>query len=171
MSHLKNEETSPEERELRNALWALAREEDRLTTPPRVEARLMQAFDERRSARRDHRPFFARHVLKAAAVFVLTMLGGYWWTRGGAERASQQGHSDTPAVVTSWPATETVAWLDSDPGSLQVVRVRVASATLAAQGYALDDADSDGLVELEVIIGEDGMTRGVRVAPATSLTY
>jgi hypothetical protein len=168
-----NEDTSPDERELLNALRTLAREEEGLTTPPRVEARLMRAFDETRNATRGHRPLFARHALKAAAIFVLAVLGGYWWTRAGTEPMSRQRQADVeaPVVVTSWPATEAAVWLDSEPGPLQVVRVRVASTTLAAQGYAFEDADSDGVVELEMIIGEDGMAREVRVAPATSLTY
>ena len=46
-----------------------------------------------------------------------------------------------------------MSWLDPEPGSLQIVYVRVASATLAAQGYAVGDPDGDGLVDLEVIVG------------------
>jgi hypothetical protein len=33
------------------------------------------------------------------------------------------------------------------------------------------DPDGDGLVDLEVIVGHDGLARGVRLAPATAVIY
>jgi hypothetical protein len=33
------------------------------------------------------------------------------------------------------------------------------------------DPDGDGLVDLEVIVGDDGLARGVRVSPATTVIY
>lgn len=168
---MNSEKTNTDEQELLRALRTLADEEEGLATPPRVEGRLMRAFDETRTGRSRHRRMFAGRALKAAAVFVLAVLGGYWWSGGGAEPPSEQAPVPEPALTAPWPSSEALAWLDPEPGSLQVVYVRVASATLAAQGYAVGDPDGDGLVDLEVIVGDDGLARGVRVAPATAVIY
>ena len=167
---MNREKTNAEEQELLHALRTLAHEEEGLATPPRVEGRLMRAFDETRSVRSHHRRGFAGHALKAAAVFVLAAIGAYWLS-GGAEPPSEQAAVFEPAVTVPWPSSEALAWLDPEPGSLQIVHVRVASTALAAQGYAVGDPDGDGLVDLEVIVGDDGLARGVRVAPATAVTY
>ena len=88
--HMNREKTNTEEKELLSALRTLAREEEGLGTPPRVEGRLMRALDETRTVRSRHQRMFAGHALKAAAVFVLAVLGGYWWSGGGAEPPSEQ---------------------------------------------------------------------------------
>ena len=132
----------------------------------------MRAFDETHASGVQQPRWLVRHVLKVAAVFVLAVASGYWWSRGAEPPSAQtQDQTESPAVVASWPSSETWAWLDPDPESLQIVRVRIPSAALAAQGYAFEDADGDGLVELEVIVGADGMTRGVRLAQAASVIY
>ena len=168
---MNRDKTNTDEQELLSALRTLAREEEGLGTPPRVEGRLMRAFDETRTVRSRHQRMFAGHALKAAAVFVLAVMGGYWWSGGGAEPPSEQAQVPEPAVTEPWPSSEALVWLDPEPESLHIVHVRVASATLVAQGYAVGDPDGDGLVDLEVIVGDDGLARGVRVAPATAVIY
>lgn len=168
---MNREKTNIKEQELLRALRTLAREEEDLATPPRVEGRLMRAFDETRIVRSRHHGLLPGHALKAAAVFVLAVLGGYWWSGGGAEPPAEQAPVPERAVTAPWPSSEALAWLDPEPGSLQVVYVRVASTTLATQGYAVGDPDGDGLVDLEVIVGDDGLARGVRVAPASAPIY
>jgi hypothetical protein len=165
---MKPEETT-EEWELLDALRTLASEEERLGTPPRVEARLMRAFDERRM--HGHRRLFARHVLEAAAMLALVVFGAYWWNRGAAETPASDNQIADAAIATPWSSSDALMWLDPEPDSLQIVHVRVAPAVLAAQGYAIGDADSDALVDLEVILGADGMPRGVRVARAGAPAY
>ena len=168
---MNREKTNIEEQELLRVLRTLASEEEHIATPPRVEGLLMRAFDETRTVRSHHHRLFARHALKAAAVFVLAVLAAYWWSGGGAEAPSEQAPVPDLAVTTPLPSSEALAWLDPEPGSLQIVYVRIASSTLAAQGYAVGDPDGDGLVDLEVIVGDDGLARGVRVAPATAVIY
>jgi hypothetical protein len=41
----------------------------------------------------------------------------------------------------------------------------VASATLARRGYDVSDPDGDGLVDVEMVVGTDGIAQRVRVAP------
>ena len=166
---MNREKTNTEEQELLRALRTLAFEEKGVATPTRVEGRLMRAFDEARCGRSHHRGF-AQHALTAAAVFVLAAIGGYWLS-SGEEPSSEQAAFRETAVTVPCPSFEALAWLDPEPGSLQIVHVRVASATLAAQGYTVGDPDGDGLVDLEVIVGGDGLTRGIRVRSATAVIY
>ncbi|OFW17124.1 MAG: hypothetical protein A3H29_01005 [Acidobacteria bacterium RIFCSPLOWO2_02_FULL_67_21] len=160
-----------EEKELLSALKALAREEQGLAARPHVEARLMRAWDDARGTGAGRRPSFLVPVLKIAAAMVVAASAAYWWGGGGAVPPAGPEPGVGPAVMTSWPSSETLAWLDPEPESLQIVHVRVASAALAAQGYALSDPDGDGLVDLEVIVATDGTARGVRVVPASAPIY
>ena len=160
--------TDPDEQALLRALRTLARDDEGVETPSRVEARLMRAFDETRSLQTRRRGVFGGHLLKAAAVFV-AVLGGYWLSGGGGNPPSDP--LQVPTIAAPWLSSEALSWLDAEPGSLQIVYVQVASATLAAQGYAVGDPDGDGLVDFEVIVGLDGLARGVRVAPATAVIY
>ena len=168
---MNSEDVNTDEKELQSALRALAREEKGLATPPRVEARLMRAWDETRGVRAERRRFYVATRLKVAAALVMAVSGAYWWSRSDGMPPAVPEQLDQPTAMTSWPSSETLAWLDPEPGSLQIVHVRVANTTLAAQGYALSDPDGDGLVDLEVIVGADGMARGVRMASATASTY
>jgi hypothetical protein len=160
------EDMNTDEKELLNALRALAREEQGLAARPHVEARLMRAWDESRACKFPRRRMFVGPFLKVAAALILAASAASWWSRGGANPPILPGQHEQSTVMTSWPSSETLAWLDPEPGSLQIVHVRVASATLAAQGYALSDPDGDGLIDLEMIVAADGTARGVRVASA-----
>ena len=163
-----DEAMNTDEKELLSALKALAREEEGLAARPHVEARVMRAWDEARGAGR--RPSYLMAALKIAAALVLAASAAYWWGGGAVPPAGPEPGVE-PAVMASWPSSETLAWLDPEPESLQIVHVRVASAALAAQGYALSDPDGDGLVELEVIVATDGTARGVRVIPGSAAIY
>jgi hypothetical protein len=165
------ETMNTEEKELLNALRVLAREEKGLAARPHVEARLMRAWDASRGAGAWRRPSYVLPVLKIAAGMVLAASAAYWWSNGGAVPPAGPEEGAEPAVMASWPSSETLVWLDPEPESLQVVHVRVASATLAAQGFDLSDPDGDGLVDLEVIVATDGTARGVRVVPASAAIY
>lgn len=163
---MSREDMNADEKQLLSSLRALAREEEGLAARPQIEARLMRAWDESRASKLPRRRMFVGPVFGVAAALVLAASGAYWWSRGGANLPIFPDQREQSTVMTSWPSSETLPWLDPEPGSLQVVHVRVTSATLAAQGYALSDPDGDGLVDLEVIVAADGTARGVRVASA-----
>lgn len=165
------DEPTPDERALLQALRALAREDEGLAAPARVEARVLRAFDENRRTPIAHRRGLPGHLMKIAAVFLLAVAGGYWWSTGGTQPAADERGAPAPAIAAPWPSAEALWWLDAEPGSLQIVHVQIDRDTLSAQGYPVADPDGDGLVDLEVILGQDGMARGVRVAPATALIY
>jgi hypothetical protein len=165
------EDMNADEKELLGALRALAHEEEGLAAPPHIEVRLMRAWDDTRGVSARRRRSLAGPLLKVAAALLLATSAAFWWNRDGVSPPPFPEQRDRPAMMTSWPSSETLAWLDPEPGSLQIVHVRVASAALAAQGYTLNDLDGDGLIDLEVIVGADGTARGVRVAPASALIY
>jgi len=167
---MSREDMNADEKQLLSSLRALAREEEGLAARPHVEARLMRAWDEARGAGAGRRPSYLLPVLKIAAAMVLAASAAYWWSGGAVPPAGPEPGAE-PAVMTSWPSSETLAWLDLEPESLQIVHVRVASAALAAQGYALSDPDGDGLVDLEVIVATDGTARGVRVIQGSAAIY
>jgi hypothetical protein len=161
----------PEDQALLQALRALARQDEGLSAPRRVEIRLMRAFDETRTTPSHRRATLGRQFLKAAAVFTLAVVAGYWWSGGGPAPRSDQRPAPSPVVPAAWPSSDALPWLDPEPGSLQIVYVQVTGEALAAQGYSVGDPDGDGLVDLEVIVGLDGLARGVRVAPASAVIY
>ena len=98
-----------EEKELLSALKILAREEEGLAARPHVEARLMRAWDEARGAGAGRRPSYLLPVLKIAAAMVLAASAAYWWGGGGAVPPAGPEPGTEPAVMTSWPSSETLA--------------------------------------------------------------
>jgi hypothetical protein len=155
---------SADEQELTAGLRALAREDAAVQVPGELEARVMRAWDAARGpgSRRD---FAARFVQVAAGV--LLAVGTYWWaeTRIHPTPPGMVGQRDAIAVNgPALPSDEVQAWLDLDPGPLQIVRVGVSRAALIAQGYAVNDPDGDGLVEIDVVVGADGVPRTVQLS-------
>ena len=152
---------------LRDALRAMVEADANLTAPPRVEQSLMKAWDTRTqrpsSARDGHRGVWA---LALAASCLLAV--GLWtrWAPGHGGFTSPSGRRAEPTQAIA-PRTDAshdeMAWLDTDQTSLQIVRLRVAVAILATQGYALRDPTGDGTVEIEMIVGPEGAARSVRV--------
>jgi hypothetical protein len=167
---------TPDEAELREVLRAMAEEDVRLTTPPHVEQSLMHEWDARANIRssRGDRLRDAWPILAVEASLVLAVALWQWMSvdqRRSALSETQTAPSRAPGASTA-VSYESLAWLDTDPASLQIVRLRVPSTTLAAQGYAVTDPDGDGSVEIEMIIGADGAARSVRLdAVGTGTIY
>lgn len=157
----------PDDPELREALRAMAEADANLTTPQRVEDSLMRAWDTRAhtpsSAGGTRR--IAWTMLALAASLVLAVALRDRWARSADQTAARSEREIALARATGAAAdipNDAMAWLDTDPASLEIVRLRVPSTTLAAQGYAFSDPDGDGSVEIEMIIGADGAARSVR---------
>ena len=161
----------PDERNLHAAFRALAEAEKAHEAPPRVEAEVMRRWDSvHEGESSDVRSGGRRHLWQAVAASLLlaVSLGGWWMTRQSEHRRAAETSIATPST---WQSYDTIAWLEPDAGSLQIVRLRVASATLKAQGYPITDPGGDGSVEIEMIVGLDGMARSVRVKSAAVPTY
>jgi hypothetical protein len=156
-----------DEQELEAGLRALAREDAALQATDDVEARVMRVWDAAQVGRRPVPHRFASRGLRVAAALVLLAAGTYWLTGASSRSASRAGLESRESVMASaWPSDEVQAWLELDPGPLQVVRVGVSRAALVAQGYAVNDPDGDGLVEIDVVVGTDGVPRTLQLAAA-----
>ena len=56
-----------------------------------------------------------------------------------------------------------------DTASLQVVRVRMSRTAFASLGVPIENPDADGLMEVEMIVGDDGVARSIRRATFVSV--
>ena len=157
-------ENGPLDRKLRDALRALAQEQRELSAPSELEDRVLRAWDDA------HRTTFRRGsrfggLLRVAATAVLAAAALGYWTSTARKPSATPTMQRT--VSAPWLSDDTLVWLGADPASLQVVRIRVASTALARHGYTVNDPDGDGLVEIEMIVGNDGIAQSVRLSPAT----
>jgi hypothetical protein len=142
---------------LETQLRALREAEARVTTPSRVEWAVLDAWDAAHSTGHGHRPLWRvwRSVAAAAAalalVFTLTLLGGRLRGLG----ANPVGDS----VATLFLVGEPI--LQGEP--VRVVRMRVPAATLTTLGVRSLAGEFAEDVDVDVIVGEDGVARAIRV--------
>jgi len=54
----------------------------------------------------------------------------------------------------------------SDSASLTLMRVRMPRSAFSSLGVPIANPDADGLVDVEVLVGEDGVARSIRRAAA-----
>jgi hypothetical protein len=162
----------PDEKRLHEALRALAKDERAQTTPPRVEEAVMRQWDagRRGEVARRFPGSSGWAMLAAAASLIVAVSAGSWWMTLRSEPSNGRSIDIAVALPTPSPSYDLVAW-EPDADSLQIVRMRVASATLKAHGYAISDPTGDGTVEIEMIVGLDGMARSVRVNSAAVPMY
>ena len=94
---------------------------------------------------------------------------------GDVVQAVAEKASDTPAISAAGDETPAVTYVASDfvpvpftgaiasddPG--MVVRVQLTRASLAQLGYPVADAPDDDLIQADVLVGEDGWPRGVKL--------
>jgi hypothetical protein len=64
------------------------------------------------------------------------------------------------------PPTDAVFTLTADPAleteTLELVRVRMPRSALQAVGVVVSGPNTEGFVEMDVVVGEDGLPRDVR---------
>ena len=162
--------SSPEQSDLRVLLDALREEETGVTTPPRVEAALMEAWDAQHVAStvvaREHPPrqdaSRIRGFLAVAATMVLaaglTTLGGLLREKSVRPFAAETG-SATTEILIGEPILEGEA--------VRLVRMRLPVTVLHRLGIRSTAHSSD--MDVEVVIGEDSVARAVRIDnPPTS---
>ncbi|HKF53769.1 MAG TPA: hypothetical protein VKB26_15740 [Candidatus Acidoferrales bacterium] len=170
-----------EARALALALKHFAEESAQMEAPMQMEERLAGAFREHhRSLERAQRVRWrwAEWMALAAAAVVLVVAG--WWN-------FSRGHAGVkPSVVsTVSPATngtaaavgtvETAADFDGDfvpvpygesmspDDSGLVVRISMTRGALGSLGYPVDEGQAAEVVQADVLVGEDGLPRAVRL--------
>jgi hypothetical protein len=81
--------------------------------------------------------------------------------QGTDPEASTGGSGGTYAVSDFVPVPFTDGMAPEDPG--MVVRVQLTRASLAELGYPVAEAPDEDLIRADVLVGEDGWPRGVRL--------
>lgn len=86
-------------------------------------------------------------------------------SRGGTATASPVAVSTPlPAAADASPGYVIVPGPLVDPGALHVVRARMSRMALATLGVPIVSPDLDGLVEVEMLVGDDGVAQSIRHA-------
>jgi hypothetical protein len=162
--------------DLERALRELAAEDRGVRVPDHVQAAVMDAWDAR-APRAVWRHRFRRSrwlgriaAMAATAAALMATVALYEY---GRRESSRSAPPTAPTEAPSRPqGIVLVADPVLDPSALTVVRVRVRRATLAHLGLTLADPDATGLVDLEVLVGEDGTARTIRrVVPVATADF
>jgi hypothetical protein len=144
--------------ELAAALDALRQAEVDVDTPPRVEAALLAAWDaaHTQNAAPDSRRLWRKAGAIAAAV---TIAAGLWQLGLQLERTTRRATERAEDGRTVLLVGEPI--LQGEP--VRVVRMRVPASTLTGLGVRSTEMDAAAEVDVDVIIGEDGVARAVRL--------
>jgi hypothetical protein len=140
--------------------------------PPADEAGLRATFRDwrRRQHARAARHAGSRRVRWAAAAVLVLGLAAVL----GTVLLGGEGQPPAPAAVAERPASPLVvapfqpllnAPAFSPDASYTVVRVRIPLASFAL----VPGSEQDGTVEADLLVGEDGLARGIRFTPADAL--
>jgi hypothetical protein len=147
---------------------AFAEEDAQLEAPARVRHRVMAAW---KASHQDHAPAPStrRHIghaavaLAAAALLIAVGLAAAYLgrTRHGAttpDTVATRPHESDAEV----PLVRLTADAAYETESLQLVRLRMPRTNLEVFGVALLDPDASRLVDVDVVIGDDGLPRDIR---------
>ena len=151
--------TYPDDRNLAALIAALRDVEADGVAPAHVESALMQAWDAAHPppAARAYLPVVSRFAgLAAGAVLAagLAVLGGHLRSVTAVDTGS--AHEASPTVIL-------VGEPIRDGEQVRLVRMRIPASALHALGVRSTAASED--VDVDVIVGEDGVARGVSLNP------
>jgi hypothetical protein len=153
-------------RQLTDVLQRLRENEARVEPPPHVRNAVMAAWDSgspqslpRRSgaAAKAGRTVGLWRSAAALAAGVILVAG---LARLGSDLRSEM---PTPPVPASTATVHLVGEAFAEGEALRVVRMRMAPATLASLGIRSTAGDLAESVDVDVIVGEDGVARAIRV--------
>ena len=142
---------------LEESLRALA-SDDEVQVPSRVDAAVMAAWDARRGQTRVPRPRRWRYWVAACAAVVLAAV----------VLAPRLTPGDRDPASASLIQQELVLVPDVEPGPLMLMRVRMTRREFSRLGVPISNPQGDGLVDVEVLVGEDGVARSIRRAVAVN---
>ncbi|HEY9465058.1 MAG TPA: hypothetical protein VIR54_18325, partial [Vicinamibacterales bacterium] len=145
----------------------LAEIESGSTTPSRVETMVMARWDARQTKRDPSR---ARRAIRVATTMAagITIIGALAWERYTAVRLPPSlvpsfGAPGKPDTTYTTVAVVGGPLMDNEP--IRVVRMRVARSVLGELGIPSPShrGKAPETVDIDVLVGEDGVARGVRV--------
>jgi hypothetical protein len=144
--------------ELAEVLAALRQAEADVDVPPRVEAALLAAWDAAHAQRTASR---SRRLWREAGAVAagVTIAAGLWQLGQQLERTTRRATERAEDGRTLLLVGEPI--LQGEP--VRVVRMRVPASTLTSLGVRSADMDAAAHVDVDVIVGEDGVARAVRL--------
>jgi hypothetical protein len=150
---------------LARSLEMLAEIEDASAAPASVEAAVMARWDAAHApqARARRRRAMRAAVTTAAGI---TLVGALAWQHGSNERASDEASGPNPADQAQYTTVAVVGGPLMAGEPIRVVRMRVARSVLGELGIPSPATQGTAYVEtvdIDVLVGEDGVARGVRV--------
>jgi hypothetical protein len=142
---------------LAGALDALRQDEGRIETPPHVEAAVLAAWDRDHAPRVDARPgrLWRRAAAVAAAVTIAVGLVQLGRELRQVAQTSRWVEGRSTLLLVGEPI------LQGEP--VRVVRMRVPASALTGLGVRSTTGNPAGHVDVDVIVGEDGIARAIRV--------
>ena len=163
---------------LARAVQALAEIEAASETPSSVETAVMAQWDAAHAPRAKADLSRTSRFVRGAATTAagITLVGALAWQRGESEPAAVLDTSPAPLVSGSSRTTPADAAQPAGTGyttvavvgeplqagePIRVVRMRVARSVLGELG--ISSASRADSVDIDVLVGEDGVARGVRV--------
>jgi hypothetical protein len=141
--------------------------DDEVRVPPRVDAAVMAAWDAHRAgpAAQAPRPWPLWVAACAGVVIVVVAIASR------PDQAPAVPASDGPAPPSNaLIQQELVLVPDVEPGPLMLMRVRMTRREFSRLGVPISNPQGDGLVDVEVLVGEDGVARSIRRAVAVNWT-
>jgi hypothetical protein len=170
----------PDAEVLVEAWRQFAQEDAAITAPPELERRVLNAWEAlQHPPRRSHRPsprslFWPVGVVAAGLLLAVALRSDRATTVpsaptsdmassvrrevGGGHRAPRPLGAASVITFAVDPVLETE--------TLQLVRVRMPRLALQAVGVVVSGSNAEGFVDVDVVVGEDGLPRDVRrVAP------
>ncbi len=159
------------ERMLNDTVAAAVKEDSGKQAPPCVGKMLMETLREQKLAsQRRRRIWVLRGV--SAAVAAMLLIGSGILLRRSWETPAMRGHAavsvDTEAAGAAETGEEVVTDfipLDDGPaptGATSVVRVQLPREALTAFGLPVNEDRTEDLVQADLLLDEDGLTRAVR---------
>jgi hypothetical protein len=165
-----------------DAAWRAFEQDDiRIKAPAVLEARVLHALGTPRAAKSQRQIVLVKlGLVAAAATLAFAFLA---WRPGDAPPSAKlpsrplASHSvpaafklavgqDRPVIPAVRPHSSsrsrdtTIATITLEfPEALQVVRIRIPRAALETLGLVLLEPDAEGVVDVDVLVGEDGLPR------------
>jgi hypothetical protein len=136
-----------------NSAWEAVVAADRaLCAPAHIDRAVMAAWDDARPTETAVRPWWRGPFVAVAAAAVVLITASVMWLANARDEPAE----GTGPILT----------LSADPlfetESLHVVRVRMPRGALQALGVALVEPEANGLVDVDVVVGDDGLPREIR---------
>jgi anti-sigma-K factor RskA len=151
---------------LDDQLKALGETERMVEAPAHLESRLLEAFDEgQRSEVRSQRAGQKAGQRSSGQRYAALALAAGIVVGVASSIVYFNRPAETPTLQAE-PVGESVVFVVGSPGeqeTMRAVRIRVSRSALESLGIQTVASEGDS-VEVDVLVGEDGVARGVRLA-------